>query len=64
LSNEGFPRTLVVGCAVAFAGVVEIGLATGLGAALCPLLAIAFSCSSVRQMVPVGIQCHHHRGVS
>jgi hypothetical protein len=27
LSNEGFPRTLVVGCAVAFAGIVEIGLA-------------------------------------
>ena len=28
LLGEGFPRTLLTGCAIAFAGVVVIGLAT------------------------------------
>jgi drug/metabolite transporter (DMT)-like permease len=28
LLGEGFPRTLVVGCAIAFAGTIVIGLAT------------------------------------
>jgi len=42
LLHEGFPRTLLTGCAIAFAGAVVIGLATaersvdaGWGAALC-----------------------------
>ena len=50
LLGEGFPRALFAGCAVAFAGVVVIGLATsergldaGLGAALCLLAAFAYA---------------------
>ena len=45
--KEGFPRTLLVGCAVAFAGAVLIGVATSdgdltpsWGAALCVLAAV------------------------
>lgn len=56
LLREGFPRTLVLGCAVAFAGVVLIGLATsesgvaaGWGAALCILAALAYSVPVVAQ---------------
>lgn len=50
LLREGFPRTLVAGCTVAFAGVVVIGLATsergldaGLGAMLCLVAALAYA---------------------
>ena len=50
LLGEGFPRSLFVGCAVAFAGVVVIGLATsergldaGLGALLCLVAAFAYA---------------------
>jgi drug/metabolite transporter (DMT)-like permease len=50
LLREGFPRTLIAGCAVAFAGVVVIGLATsergpdaGVGAALCIVAALAYA---------------------
>ena len=31
LLDEGFPRTLLTGCAIAFGGVVVIGLATSSG---------------------------------
>ena len=54
--REGFPRTLLVGCAVAFAGAVIIGLATGegdlapsWGAALCVLAAAAWAGGVVAQ---------------
>jgi drug/metabolite transporter (DMT)-like permease len=54
--REGFPRTLVTGCAVAFSGVVVIGLATsehGIrasgGAALCLAAALAYACAVVIQ---------------
>jgi len=50
LLREGFPRALITGCAVAFAGVVVIGLATsergldaGLGAVLCLVAALAYA---------------------
>lgn len=50
LLGEGFPRSLFVGCAIAFAGVVVIGLATsergldaGLGALLCLVAAFAYA---------------------
>ena len=50
LLGEGFPRALITGCAVAFAGVVVIGLATsergldaGLGAVLCLVAALAYA---------------------
>ena len=50
LLREGFPRPLIAGCAVAFAGVVVIGLTTsergldaGLGAALCLVAALAYA---------------------
>ena len=50
LLGEGFPHSLFVGCAVAFAGVVMIGLATsergfdaGLGALLCLVAAFAYA---------------------
>jgi len=50
LLGEGFPRSLFAGCAVAFAGVVVIGLATsqrgldaGLGAVLCLVAALAYA---------------------
>jgi drug/metabolite transporter (DMT)-like permease len=54
--REGFPRKLVVGCAVAFAGAIVIGLATshrsvaaGWGAALCLVAALAYSAAVVTQ---------------
>ena len=50
LLREGFPRKVMAGCAVAFAGVVVIGLATsergpdaGVGAALCIVAALAYA---------------------
>jgi drug/metabolite transporter (DMT)-like permease len=56
LLGEGFPRTLLAGCAVAFAGAVLIGIATsdgGLaasgGAALCLLAAITYAGGVVAQ---------------
>ena len=54
--REGFPRALIVGCAVAFAGAVVIGVATsgesgggGIGAVLCVLAALAYACGVVAQ---------------
>lgn len=56
LLREGFPRTLVVGCAIAFGGVVVIGLATsgrgvaaGWGTVLCVLAAAAYAVAVVAQ---------------
>jgi drug/metabolite transporter (DMT)-like permease len=56
LLREGFPRTLLAGCAVAFAGAVVIGLATsgrgvgaGWGAALCLAAAAAYAGGVVAQ---------------
>jgi drug/metabolite transporter (DMT)-like permease len=56
LLHEGFPRTLVVGCAIAFAGVVVIGLATseqgvaaGWGTVLCVVAAAAYAVAVVAQ---------------
>jgi drug/metabolite transporter (DMT)-like permease len=54
--GEGFPRPLFAGCAIAFAGVVIIGLATsesgahaGWGAVLCIVAALAYSSAVVAQ---------------
>ena len=59
LLKEGFPRALVAGCAVAFAGVVVIGLATsergvaaGWGAVLC-VAAAAFYAGGVVAQKPL-----------
>jgi drug/metabolite transporter (DMT)-like permease len=56
LLQEGFPRTLVVGCAIAFGGVVVIGLATsergvaaGWGTVLCVLAAASYAVAVVAQ---------------
>jgi drug/metabolite transporter (DMT)-like permease len=56
LLREGFPRTLLTGCAVAFAGAVIIGLATrqhgagaGWGAVLCLGAALAYAGGVVAQ---------------
>ncbi len=56
LLGEGFPHSLFAGCAVAFAGVAVIGLATsgrgfdaGLGAALCLVAALAYAGGVVTQ---------------
>jgi drug/metabolite transporter (DMT)-like permease len=56
LLHEGFPRSLVLGCAIALAGVVVIGLATseqsvdaGWGAALCVAAAAAYAGGVVAQ---------------
>ncbi len=56
LLHEGFPRTLVVGCGIAFAGTVVIGLATsergvdaGWGAALCVAAAAAYAGGVIAQ---------------
>jgi drug/metabolite transporter (DMT)-like permease len=56
LLREGFPRSLLAGCAVAFAGAVVIGLATsergvdaGWGAALCIAAAAAYAGGVVAQ---------------
>ena len=54
--REGFPRSLVIGCAIAFAGAVVIGLATsdrsgaaGWGAVLCLVAALAYAVAVVAQ---------------
>jgi drug/metabolite transporter (DMT)-like permease len=55
--HEGFPRSLVVGCAIAFAGAIVIGLATsehgvedaGWGAILCVLAAAAYAIAVIAQ---------------
>ena len=59
LLHEGFPRMLLVGCAIAFVGVVIIGLATsergvaaGWGAVLC-LAAAAFYAGAVVAQKPL-----------
>jgi drug/metabolite transporter (DMT)-like permease len=56
LLREGFPRSLVAGCAVAFLGAVTIGLATsnspttnGLGTVLCLGAALAYAIAVVVQ---------------
>jgi drug/metabolite transporter (DMT)-like permease len=56
LLHEGFPRSLVTGCAIAFAGAIVIGLATsersvdaGWGAALCIAAAAAYAGGVVAQ---------------
>src|SRR4051795_13465413 len=56
LLREGFPRTLLAGCAVAFAGAIVIGAATsergvqaGWGAALCIAAALAYAGGVVAQ---------------
>jgi drug/metabolite transporter (DMT)-like permease len=56
LLREGFPRTLLAGCAIAFAGAIVIGLATrehsvdaGWGAALCIAAAAAYAGAVVAQ---------------
>jgi drug/metabolite transporter (DMT)-like permease len=56
LLGEGFPRSLVAGCAIAFAGAVVIGLATsehgvgaGWGAALCLAAAAAYAGGVIAQ---------------
>jgi drug/metabolite transporter (DMT)-like permease len=54
--REGFPRQLVIGCAIAFGGALVIGFATsqhgfhaGWGAALCVLAALAYAAGVVIQ---------------
>jgi len=54
--HEGFPRPLVAGCAIAFAGAIVIGLATsergvdaGWGAAMCVAAAAAYAGGVVAQ---------------
>jgi drug/metabolite transporter (DMT)-like permease len=55
--HEGFPRSLVAGCAIAFAGAIVIGLATseqgvedaGWGAVLCVLAAAAYAVAVIAQ---------------
>lgn len=56
LLGEGFPRTLLTGCAIAFAGAIVIGLATrehgasaGWGALLCIAAALAYAGGVVAQ---------------
>lgn len=56
LLGEGFPRTVLAGCSIAFAGAVVIGLATseqdldaGWGAALCVAAAAAYAGGVVAQ---------------
>jgi drug/metabolite transporter (DMT)-like permease len=56
LLGEGFPRTLLTGCAIAFGGVVVIGVATsdqgvsaGWGTALCLVAAVAYAIAVVAQ---------------
>ena len=55
LLHEGFPRALLVGCAIAFGGVVVIGLATTnagvttAGVILCLLAAVAYAGGVVSQ---------------
>lgn len=56
LLREGFPRALVTGCAIAFAGAIVIGLATrgrstdaAFGAVLCLLAAVTYAAGVVAQ---------------
>lgn len=56
LLREGFPRRLLLGCVVAFAGTIVIGLATsnrgvqaGVGALLCIAAAAAYSAGTVAE---------------
>jgi drug/metabolite transporter (DMT)-like permease len=56
LLREGFPRTLVLGCAVAFSGVVvisaatsELGVDASWGVVLCVVAAFAYSIAVVAQ---------------
>ncbi len=56
LLGEGFPRRLLIGCAIAFAGAVVIGLATsergitaGWGAVLCLVAAVAYAAGVIAQ---------------
>ena len=56
LLGEGYPRSLVIGCAIALAGAVVIGLATsgggsdgGLGAVLCVAAAAAYAGGVIAQ---------------
>src|SRR4051812_32111317 len=57
LLHEGFPRTLLIGCAVAFAGAIVIGLATSdgagtdgsLGVVLCLVAAATYAGGVVTQ---------------
>ena len=55
LLGEGFPRTLLLGCAIAFAGVVVIGLATSssdattAGVVLCVVAAFSYAAAVVAQ---------------
>jgi drug/metabolite transporter (DMT)-like permease len=56
LLHEGFPRTLVLGCAIAFSGAIVIGLATSersgaesWGAVLCLVAAAAYAGAVVAQ---------------
>jgi drug/metabolite transporter (DMT)-like permease len=59
--HEGFPRSLVAGCAIAFAGAIVIGIATsdrgvsaGWGAVLCLVAALAYSAAVVTQKPLLG----------
>ena len=58
--REGFPRSLLLGCAIAFAGVVVIGLATSTGGStstgvvLCVLAACAYAGGVVLQKLVLG----------
>ena len=61
LLGEGFPRRLLLGCAVAFAGVAVIGLATAdasdsssAGMLLCLLAAVAYAAGVVAQKLVLG----------
>jgi len=60
LLHEGFPRSLIAGCAIAFAGVLVIGIATSTGSAttlgvvLCLAAALAYSAALVAQKLVVG----------
>lgn len=59
--REGFPRTLVAGCAIAFGGSLVIGLAStdggvdaGWGASLCLVAALAYAIGVVLQKPVLG----------
>jgi drug/metabolite transporter (DMT)-like permease len=58
--HEGFPRTLLAGCAIAFGGVVVIGLATSsagvttAGVVLCLIAAVAYAGGVVSQKTVLG----------
>ena len=58
--REGFPRTLLAGCAVAFGGVAVIGIATSnggstaTGVALCVLAACSYSAAVILQKSVIG----------